>query len=74
MKIHAFRGYRYGIGRAADVTSVVAPPYDQISPEMQRRLHEMDPHNIVRVTLARKRTRGDCWRGDTTTRHRFGAT
>ena len=51
MKIHAFRGYRYGIGRVADVTSVVAPPYDQISPEMQRRLHEMDPHNIVRVTL-----------------------
>ncbi len=51
MKIHAFRGYRYGIGRVVDVSSVVAPPYDQISPEMQQRLHEMDPHNIVRVTL-----------------------
>ncbi len=51
MKIRAFRGYRYGIGRVADVSSVVAPPYDQISPEMQRQLHEMNPHNIVRVTL-----------------------
>jgi len=51
VKIRAFRGYRYGIGRVADVSSVVAPPYDQISPEMQRQLHEMDPSNIVRVTL-----------------------
>jgi uncharacterized protein (DUF1015 family) len=51
VKIHAFRGYRYGIGRVADVSPVVAPPYDQISPEQQRRLHEMDPHNIVRLTL-----------------------
>jgi uncharacterized protein (DUF1015 family) len=53
MKIRAFRGYRYGIGRVADVSPVVAPPYDQISPAMQRQLHEMDPHNIVRVTLPR---------------------
>lgn len=51
MKIHPFRGYRYGIGQVADVSSVVAPPYDQISPEMQVRLHDMDPHNIVRLTL-----------------------
>ena len=51
MRIRAFRGYRYGIGRVADVSPVVAPPYDQISPEMQRQLQEMDPHNIVRVTL-----------------------
>ena len=51
MKIRPFRGHRYGIGRVADVSRVVAPPYDQISPEMQRQLHEMDPDNIVRITL-----------------------
>jgi uncharacterized protein (DUF1015 family) len=51
VKIHAFRGYRYGIGRVADVSPVVAPPYDQISPEMQRQFLQMDPDNIVRVTL-----------------------
>ena len=51
MKIRSFRGHRYGIGRVADVSRVVAPPYDQISPEMQRQLHEMDPDNIVRITL-----------------------
>ena len=55
MKIRAFRGHRYGIGRVTDVTSVVAPPYDQISPEMQRELLAMDPHNIVRLTLPENR-------------------
>ena len=28
----------------------MAPPYDQISPETQRKLYEMDPHNIVRIS------------------------
>ncbi|MBM4443357.1 MAG: DUF1015 domain-containing protein [Candidatus Rokubacteria bacterium] len=51
MRIQPFRGYRYGIGRVTDVSPVVAPPYDQISPAMQRQLHDMDPHNIVRLTL-----------------------
>ena len=51
MKIRALRGYRYGIGRVVDVSPVVAPPYDQISPDLQRELHAMDPHNIVRLTL-----------------------
>ena len=51
MKIRAFRGHRYGIGRVSDVSAVVAPPYDQISPDMQRQLHDMDPANVVRITL-----------------------
>jgi uncharacterized protein (DUF1015 family) len=51
VKIRAFRGHRYGIGRVSDVSAVVAPPYDQISPEQQQALHAMDPANIVRLTL-----------------------
>jgi uncharacterized protein (DUF1015 family) len=50
MRVRAFRGYRYGIGRALDLTKVVAPPYDQISPAMQERLYGMSPDNIVRVS------------------------
>src|SRR5262245_10336019 len=50
MRIKAFRGYRHGIGRERDVTKVVAPPYDQISPEMQERLYALSPDNIVRVS------------------------
>lgn len=53
VKIRPFRGYRHGIGQARDVTPVVAPPYDQITPEMQDQLYAMSPSNIVRVTLGK---------------------
>lgn len=54
MNVVAFRGYRYARAGGRDVTAVVAPPYDQISPEQQERLLAMSPHNIVRVTLPRE--------------------
>ena len=53
MRIKAFRGYRHGIGRERDLSKVVAPPYDQISPETQERLYGMSPDNIVRVSYPR---------------------
>jgi uncharacterized protein (DUF1015 family) len=70
MRIEPLRGLRYGIGRARDVSAVVAPPYDQISPEQQERLHALDPHNIVRLTLPRSPDYGaaravlDAWLAD----------
>jgi uncharacterized protein (DUF1015 family) len=33
------------------VSSVVAPPYDQITPDMRERLVAMSPDNVVRITL-----------------------
>ncbi len=50
MRITPFRGYRYGSGHEHDLTKVVAPPYDQITPAMQERLYAMSPANIVRVS------------------------
>lgn len=50
MRVRAFRGYRYAIGRERDVSKVVAPPYDQISPEQQTLLYGLSPANIVRVS------------------------
>jgi uncharacterized protein (DUF1015 family) len=50
MEIRPFRGYRYAGSAERDISVVVAPPYDQISPETQDRLYAMSPHNIVRVT------------------------
>ena len=50
MNIKAFRGYRYG-GGERDLTKVVAPPYDQISPAMQAGLYALHPANIVRVSF-----------------------
>jgi uncharacterized protein (DUF1015 family) len=48
--VRPFRGYRYGIGRERDLTKVVAPPYDQITPVMQEQLYASSPANIVRVS------------------------
>jgi uncharacterized protein (DUF1015 family) len=51
VNIQPFRGYRYAAGGTRDISPVVAPPYDQISPELQDRLLAMSAHNVVRVTL-----------------------
>jgi uncharacterized protein (DUF1015 family) len=52
MRVRPLRGYRYAAG-ARDLSLVVAPPYDQISPETRERLCAMSPANIVRVSLPR---------------------
>jgi uncharacterized protein (DUF1015 family) len=53
MRVRAFRGYRHAIGREREVSKVVAPPYDQISPEQQDLLYGLSPANIVRVSYPR---------------------
>ncbi len=50
MRIKPLRGYRFGLGAERDLTKVVAPPYDQITPAMQERLYAMSVANIVRVS------------------------
>jgi uncharacterized protein (DUF1015 family) len=50
MRVRAFGGYRYGGGRERDLSKVVAPPYDQITPAMQERLYAMSVANIVRLS------------------------
>jgi uncharacterized protein (DUF1015 family) len=67
MRIKPFRGYRYSSSRITDMSPVVAPPYDQISSEIQARLYEMSSYNIVRLTLSREgygaaRATLDAWR------------
>jgi uncharacterized protein (DUF1015 family) len=54
MRVRAFRGYRYAIGREREVSKVVAPPYDQISPEQQELLYALSPANIVRISYPRE--------------------
>ena len=44
-----FRGYRYDPTKVGDVTSVVAPPYDRISPDVQAACYERSPFNVVRI-------------------------
>jgi len=49
--ISPFRALRYSRELVEDLSKVVAPPYDVISPEAHRRLLARDPRNVVRLDL-----------------------
>ncbi len=49
--IRPFRALRYSRELVKDLSAVVAPPYDVISPEAQRRLLARNPRNVVRLDL-----------------------
>jgi len=57
MKILPVRGFRFR--GEADVSHVVAPPYDQIGPETQAELYARSAWNIVRVSYPRDEPGGD---------------
>ncbi len=56
-EIRPFRGIRYahtpGNG-AAEIALNLCPPFDVITPALQKELYERSPHNIVRLELARR--------------------
>lgn len=54
--VKPFRGIRYA---GDDVSALVCPPYDVISPQEQDALHARSPHNAVRLELARATGEGD---------------
>lgn len=49
--IHPFHGWRYNQDIVGDISKVIAPPYDVISPEEQEVLYQLSPHNFVRLIL-----------------------
>jgi uncharacterized protein (DUF1015 family) len=48
VRLRPFQGVLYDPQRV-DLSRVVAPPYDVISPADQGRYYEQDPHNVVRL-------------------------
>ena len=44
-----FRGWRYNPGVVGDLASVVCPPYDLITPELQESLRLLSPYNVVHL-------------------------
>jgi uncharacterized protein (DUF1015 family) len=48
-----FPGVRYDAARVGSMASVVAPPYDVISPAEQAALYDRSPYNAVRLILPR---------------------
>ena len=48
--VRPFRALRYAPG--LDLSKAICPPFDIISPEQQRTLHERSPYNAVHIELA----------------------
>jgi len=51
--LRPFRPLRYNTQVIADLSTVVAPPYDVISPAHRDALHERSEHNVVHLILNR---------------------
>jgi len=51
--IIAFKGIRYDKAVAGDISKLVAPPYDVISPEYREALYDRSHHNVVRLDFAK---------------------
>jgi uncharacterized protein (DUF1015 family) len=49
--VQPFRALRYAPDAVADLSAVVAPPYDVIDADMRGRLAARDPRNVVRLDL-----------------------
>ncbi len=64
-EIRPFRAVRYDLARVGAMSSVVAPPYDVIGPELQESLYNASPNNIIRLELNREEA------GDTPGRDRY---
>jgi uncharacterized protein (DUF1015 family) len=54
VRIKPLHAYRYALVSGPDVSHVVAPPYDQITPDMREQLYAMSPDNVVRITFPRE--------------------
>lgn len=49
-----FRGLRYRGDDRGDISSVIAPPYDVISPAQQDALYARSPYNVIRLEYSRE--------------------
>lgn len=54
--IAPFKGWRYNQEVIKDLSQVVAPPYDVISPEAQERYYQLHENNIIRLILSKQFT------------------
>ncbi len=65
-EVKPFRAVRYG-ERAGPLESLVAPPYDVISPPEREQLAQRSPHNVIHLTLPADESEAgwlwDEWRG-----------
>ncbi len=49
--IQPFYGLRYNLEKVSDLSAVISPPYDVISPQQQTFYYRKSPYNIIRLEL-----------------------
>src|SRR3990167_3646528 len=54
VQITPFRGILYNQKKIRDLSKVIAPPYDVITPEEHDRLYRKSPYNFVRLILSQE--------------------
>jgi uncharacterized protein (DUF1015 family) len=47
--VKPFRGLRYNLDRVSNLSAVITPPYDVISPAEQLRYHKLNSCNVIRL-------------------------
>ncbi len=52
-KVKAFRAVTYNQDKFKDLSRLVCPPYDVISPSQQQYYHDLDPHNFIHILLGK---------------------
>jgi len=52
-KIEPFRAVIYNQGEIRNLSSVVCPPYDVISPSQQQYYYDLHPHNFIHILLGK---------------------
>jgi uncharacterized protein (DUF1015 family) len=57
--VRAVRALRYDTARVGDLSRVIAPPYDVITPDEQAALYEASPYNVIRLILPREAARAE---------------
>ncbi len=54
VKIAPFQGFRFSRDKVSDFRLVVAPPYDVINSELQKKLHDASEYNIAHIIKGKK--------------------
>ncbi len=48
-EIHPFRGVRYNRSKVGDLSALICPPYDIITPQMEEELYRRSEYNFIRI-------------------------
>jgi uncharacterized protein (DUF1015 family) len=63
VEIKPFAGLQFNIKKVSDISEVIAPPYDVISPQLKETLKSFSPFNIVNLTLPEDSSSSDRYMG-----------